>query len=143
MSVYIPIKLQQDIRTHFQDCCGYCHTSKIVLPVTFEFEHIIPLVLGGKTEFENLCFACPMCNRYKATRQSLKDPATGEIIALFHPHQDVWKNHFAWKENFTQLEGLTHKGDITIHALKLNRYELVEARGFWISIGKHPPLFDR
>jgi 5-methylcytosine-specific restriction endonuclease McrA len=85
MSVYVPVKLQQRVREHFQDCCGYCHTSKVVLPVSFEFEHIVPSSAGGETVFENLCFACPMCNRYKAARQTAKDPETGENVPLFHP----------------------------------------------------------
>ncbi|MBD2694826.1 HNH endonuclease [Anabaena catenula] len=32
--------------------------------MTFEVEHIRPLSLGGEAIFENLCFACPSCNRY-------------------------------------------------------------------------------
>jgi HNH endonuclease len=142
MSVYISTKLQQKIRGHFHHCCGYCHTSKIVLPVSFEFEHIVPLVAGGKTVFENLCFSCPMCNRYKAARQAAIDPETGVEVALFHPQQDKWKEHFVWKENFTVLEGLTAKGRTTTLALKLNRLELVEARKLWVKVGKHPPSFE-
>jgi hypothetical protein len=142
MGVYIPNELQQKVREHFRYCCGYCRTSKVVLPVSFEFEHIVPLKAGGKTVFENLCFSCPMCNRYKATRQTAIDPKTGENVALFHPHQDSWEEHFLWKENFTMLEGLTSKGRTTIHALKMNRREIVEARGFWIKVGQHPPKFE-
>ncbi|MEQ8973314.1 MAG: HNH endonuclease [Coleofasciculus sp. C1-SOL-03] len=45
----------------------------------------MPRSAGGETVFDNLCLACPTCNRYKATRQTVPDPLTGESVALFHP----------------------------------------------------------
>ncbi len=70
MSVYIPIELQRKIRNYFSDCCAYCRTAEALTVTNFEFEHIIPLSAGGETVFENLCLACPSCNRYKGTRQT-------------------------------------------------------------------------
>ena len=86
MSEYIAESLKQEIRSHFADCCAYCHTAHALMPVTFECEHIIPRSAGGKTVFENLCLACPMCNRYKSNRQLVPDPQTEEKVLLFHPH---------------------------------------------------------
>jgi 5-methylcytosine-specific restriction endonuclease McrA len=68
MSTYIPVELQQKIRTHFANCCAYCRTAEVLTATTFEFEHIQPRSVGGQTIWENLCLACPSCNRYKANR---------------------------------------------------------------------------
>lgn len=41
MSAYIPVELQQKVRTHFRNCCAYCRTAEALTVVIFEFEHII------------------------------------------------------------------------------------------------------
>lgn len=68
MSVYIPAELRRRVRAHFLQRCAYCQSSEALTAVTFEVEHIQPLSLGGQTDFENLCLACPTCNRHKANR---------------------------------------------------------------------------
>lgn len=65
MSVYIPVELQRQIRAHFANYCAYCLTAESLTVTIFEFEHIMPRSAGGETVFDNLCLACPSCNRYK------------------------------------------------------------------------------
>ena len=110
--------------------------------MTFEFEHIQLLSAGGETVFDNLCFACPSCNRHKSDRQTAIDPESDEAVALFHPQEQVWKEHFAWSENETEMRGLTAIGRGTIAALQMNRPVLVRARGMWVKLGEHPPVLD-
>ncbi|MBD2494583.1 HNH endonuclease [Nostoc sp. FACHB-280] len=142
MSVYIRVELQRQIRECFGECCAYCRTAEFLTAMTFEFEHIRPLSVGGETVFKNLCFACPSCNRYKADRQSAIDPQSGETVALFHPQEQVWQEHFAWDESRTQMNGLTAIGRATIEALQMNRKALVRARAMWVKLGEHPPELD-
>ena len=118
MSVYIPVELKNKIRSHFANLCAYCHTAEALTVTTFEFEHIIPLSSGGKTIFENLCLACPSCNRYKATRQTAIDPNTQNEVKLFNPQQQLWADHFTWSEDTTEIVGLTTIGRATISTLK-------------------------
>lgn len=139
MSVYIPVKLQQQIRTCFFNCCAYCHTAEMLTVAIFEFEHIIPRSVGGETSFENLCLACPTCNRYKANRQTALDPVTQQTIPLFHPQQQSWEDHFGWNENATEIVGLTPIGRATIVVLKMNRPQLIRVRRMWVKMGEHPP----
>lgn len=141
MSVYIRMGLQRQIRTRFGDCCAYCRTTEFLTAMTFEFEHIRPLAAAGETVFENLCFACPSCNRYKGDRQTAIDPESEEIVALFHPQSQVWGEHFAWTESGTEMRGLTAIGRATIAALQMNRPALVRARVMWVKLGEHPPDF--
>lgn len=142
MSVYIPVELQRQVRAHFANCCAYCRTPEALTIAIFEFEHIIPRSADGKTIFENLCLACPTCNRYKAHRQTAPDPLTQEIVLLFHPHLQAWPDHFTWNEDATEIIGLTPVGRATISALKMNRLQLVRVRRMWVKMGEYPPKFE-
>ena len=124
MSVYVPVELRRQTRDHFVNCCAYCRTAEHLTVAIFEFEHIAPRSAGGETAFENICFACPTCNRYKADRTNAIDPATQEIVPLFHPHRDAWSDHFEWNEDTTELTALTATGRATIAALRMNRRQL-------------------
>ncbi|MEO0434734.1 MAG: HNH endonuclease signature motif containing protein [Cyanobacteria bacterium J06656_5] len=142
MSTYISVDLQARIRTQFVNCCAYCQTAEALTVTTFEFEHIHPLSANGQTIFENLCLACPSCNRYKATRQTAIDPVTDLETPLFHPQQQEWTAHFAWNEDATEIIGLTATGRATIQALKMNRSQLTRVRRMWVYLGEHPPSSD-
>lgn len=107
--------------------------------MTFELEHIVPRSAGGATAFENLCFACPFCNRHKADRQMAIDPDTSQPVEFFHPQRQTWTDHFTWSEDSTEIVGLSAVGRATIVALKMNRPELVRVRKLWIKLGEHPP----
>src|SRR4029434_6530046 len=63
MSLYVPAALRRHIRARFLDRCAYCLTAEALIAATFEIEHIIPRSAGGETIFDNLCLACPTCNR--------------------------------------------------------------------------------
>lgn len=83
MSPYIPVKLQRQIRLQFKNRCAYCQTTEALIAITFEIEHVIPRSIGGSATIENLCLACPHCNRHKASRQNFLDPETKDLVPLF------------------------------------------------------------
>ena len=123
------------------DCCAYCRTAEVLTVAIFEFEHILPRSSGGETVFENICYCCPTCNRYKSDRTTAIDPDTQGEVALFHPHRDAWQEHFVWNEDATELMGLSATGRATIRALKMNRRQMVRVRKMWVAMGEHPPDF--
>lgn len=139
MSAHIPFEIRERVREAFQERCAYCQTAERITVVTFEVEHIIPVSKGGMTEFENLCLACPMCNRHKASRTEHIDPATDESVPLFHPRRDRWLDHFTWNVEGSELVGLSSSGRATIAALRINRPQLIRTRKLWIAVGEHPP----
>ena len=139
MSVYIRVELQRQVRSHFANRCAYCQTVERLTMAIFEIEHIIPRSVGGATTFENLCLACPTCNRYKARRQAAADPLTDEIVPLYHPHQQSWSEHFVWSEDGAEIVGRTPMGRATIAALRMNRPQLIHVRRMWVKMGEHPP----
>src|SRR5690242_9586962 len=102
-----------------------------------DFDHIIPEALGGPTEEENLWLACSLCNAFKGNRVNALDPLTNEIVTLFNPRRQIWKEHFAWTTDGTEIVGQTPTGRATVVALQLNRELLVNARKLWVGANLH------
>ncbi len=138
MSEYVAVELRRLVRDQFKTNCAYCQTAESLTVTIFEIEHIVPRSSGGPTEFENLCLACPSCNRFKSNR-TVGQTDTGIESRLFHPHRDAWLDHFDWSVNGTLIVGLTDVGVATINTLRMNREQVVEVRRLWVSAERHPP----
>ncbi len=104
-----------------------------------EIEHIIPRSLGGSDNEENLWLSCGLCNRYKGSQSTGKDPLTKEEVSLFNPRTLSWWEHFSWSADSTRIIGLTAAGRATVEALNLNNEIAVEVRRNWTLAGWHPP----
>jgi hypothetical protein len=140
MSAYVPDDLRRQVRKRYSDCCAYCQTAEKLSVAVFEIEHVVPRSCGGQTVLENLCLACPMCNRYKADRLVAVAPHMENTVPLFSPSQDSWADHFAWSEDATKIIGLTLIGEATIYTLRMNRPTIVRLRRMWVVMGEHPPM---
>lgn len=64
---------------------------------------------------------------------------SGEVVELFHPRRDRFREHFVWSADCTLLLGLTPKGRATVEALHLNREGVVKLRRVLYAMGEHPP----
>ena len=142
MSAYVPAAVRRQVRERFADRCGYCRTAEGLTATAFEIEHVEPRAAGGVTAFENLCLACPMCNRFKATATTATDPGTAAVVPLFHPHRDVWSDHFEWSADATEVGGRTPVGRATAAAFRMNRPAMIRVRRMWAALGEHPPQTD-
>jgi len=142
MSAYISVELRRQVRELFANRCAYCHTAEDLTVAIFELEHIQPRSAGGETVLDNLCLACPTCNRYKSDLVLAKDPISGLEFRLFHPQQDHWLDHFSWNDDATGILGLTPVGRATIEALKMNRPQIIRVRRMWVAMNEHPPDID-
>jgi hypothetical protein len=103
-------------------------------------DHVIPLAAGGSQSMDNLCLCCYRCNEFKGARLTAPDPASGEMIALFNPLTQTWREHFSWSEGDLQINGLTPVGRATVDVLHLNSVFMITARRIWNLAGFHPPL---
>jgi hypothetical protein len=54
------------------------------------------------------------------------DPVSGEAIRLFHPRQDLWRDHFRYANGV--IEPLTRIGSATVRILRMNTTERVAER---------------
>lgn len=142
MSVYVPLSLQRLVRERFRDCCAYCKTAERLTATAFELEHIRPRSLGGETAFGNLCLSCPMCNRYKSDSSSAVDPLTQIVVPLFHPQEQGWGTHFAWRSDGIEIIGLSSTGRATLTALRMNRSAMIRVRRMWVAMEEHPPNWE-
>lgn len=106
--------------------CEYCWMQQLLQGATFHVEHIIPRSRGGKSEIQNLAWACPGCNLHKSNRVEVTAPKGEEPVPLFHPRRDVWDEHFCWERH--QIVGLTRIGRATIETLLLNHKRRVKIR---------------
>ena len=114
----------------------------------FTVAHVIPRSLGGSDEVDNLALACRRCNERRYNFVAGIDPETQEIVPIFNPRRQTWKEHFVWVDQGVVIEGITPVGRATCTRLDLNdlRYpendSIRETRRFWIKTGLHPPSDD-
>lgn len=136
---HITFDLRQRVVETAGHRCEYCQTQELIIGMPLEVEHITPEAQGGSSDETNLCLACPRCNRHKGTQTTFKDEETGAEVPLFHPRQQEWRDHFAWRQNGLYLVGLTPTGRATVAALKINNPYIVRSRRIWTEAGWHPP----
>jgi hypothetical protein len=99
----------------------------------------VPVAAGGPTTRENLWRSCRDCNERKGAQAQARDPESGEIVSLYHPRAQRWRDHFRWSDDGLLIVGLTATGRATVEALSLNRPHQLIARQRWVLVGWHPP----
>ncbi len=117
--------------------CEYCRMHQSLQGATFHVEHIIPRSRGGKSEIENLAWACPGCNLHKSNRVEVSAPEDLEPVPLFHPRLHEWDEHFCW-EGY-QVIGLTRIGRATVATLVLNHERRIKIRQAEALFNLFPP----
>jgi 5-methylcytosine-specific restriction endonuclease McrA len=118
---YIRKAVRQQVIERSKGYCEYCKFLAIYSHDSFVIEHIEPIVLGSSNELDNLAYACGGCNSFKQAAVQAIDPETQQFVPLFHPREQLWKDHFKWSTDVLLIEGLTPSGRATIERLKTNR----------------------
>lgn len=106
--------------------CEYCRLPDFVQLLPFHVEHIVARQHGGIDDLDNLAWSCDRCNAYKGPNLSSIDPATGELVALFHPRRDPWHEHFTVDNG--EIVGLSPVGRATARLLQVNARHRVQLR---------------
>lgn len=104
-----------------------------------EIEHIIAIANGGTDNEQNLWLACRQCNSYKSTKIYIIDSLTNHRLKIFNPQTQIWKRHFQFSEDKTEIVGKTACGRATVEALKMNSEILVSVRKLWVEYDLFPP----
>jgi hypothetical protein len=119
--------LRDEVRRRARHTCEYCRLPQDAQPwVRFHIEHIRPRQHGGTNEPDNLCLACPHCNRFKGPNLASIDPVTDELTPLFDPRTDQWHQHFSLVEH--HILGISAIGRVTVAVLKMNAADRVQLR---------------
>jgi HNH endonuclease len=138
-SDYVPVALKQLVFERAIGLCEYCRSQAKYAIDPLVIDHIQPFSRGGQTIAENLALSCQTCNNYKYNKTEAPDPATGQLVPLFHPRQLEWNQHFAWNEDTTQMLGITAIGRATVALLQTNREGVINMRRVLAIMGEHPP----
>ncbi len=132
----IPLKLQKKVRARANEKCEYCLLHQSFGFLTFHIEHIVSLKHGGGNEFENLALACPHCNSNKGTDLATFLGSYQNIIPLFNPRLQNWKEHFQTENG--EIIGLTPIGQATIKLLCVNEPDRLILRRILAEEGMYP-----
>ncbi len=138
-SRYITDAQKQVVVERAQNCCEYCRSQARFATESFSVEHIIPRSQGGETALDNLALAGQGCNNHKYNKVEGRDPTTGDNAPLYHPRQQLWRDHFVWNDDYALVIGLTPTGRVTVETLQLNREGVVNLRRILAALGEHPP----
>lgn len=140
MSDTISKQTRRAVAERAKGCCEYCYSQERFAPVSFSVEHIIPRQVGGASAIDNLALSCQECNNHKYIKIKAYDPASDELVPLYHPRQHHWAEHFTWSDDFTFIIGISPTGRATIEALQLNRQGVVNLRRVLYEMAEHPPI---
>ena len=118
--------------------CEYCQLHQTDEPFpTFHVEHIVARKHGGNDDPANLALSCHRCNLGKSSNLSGRDILTGDIVLLFHPRMQKWRDHFRWSG--PKLVGRTKIGRATIAVLNINQPKQFRLRSILIKASRFPP----
>jgi 5-methylcytosine-specific restriction endonuclease McrA len=106
--------------------CEYCLIHEDDAGFSHQVDHIVSRKHGGTSAFDNLAYACILCNRYKGSDVAAINPKTAEAVRLFHPRHDRWVDHFRFAADF--VEPLSDVGSATVRLLRLNAAERLAER---------------
>lgn len=134
--------IRKKVEERAKKLCEYCLSPLEFSSDPFSIEHIFPTSKGGTDDLENLALACQGCNGHKSTKTEAFDTISQTTATFYNPRKDVWSEHFAWNEDFTEIIGKTAKGRVTIKILKLNRQRVMNLRRILILAGEHPPNME-
>lgn len=135
----VPAEQRRTVAARARGCCEYCRSQARFGLESFSVDHIVPRNVGGATALDNLAWCCQGCNNHKYAKTHARDPVTKEIVSLYHPRQQRWRDHFAWSDDFTLIIGLTPIGRATIEALQMNRKPIINLRRVLYAMREHPP----
>ncbi|MGF1463762.1 MAG: HNH endonuclease [Maricaulaceae bacterium] len=108
--------VKEQLRRETKDKCAYCE-SRVTVVAHGDIEHVTPKSVKPEHTFEwnNLTFACQICNQNKSDKENIFDPyndSMTEIVFLAPPY----------------LIGRSIQTQRTIIQLDLNRPALIEDR---------------
>jgi hypothetical protein len=133
---YIPADVRRMVVDRAARACEYCLLAGEDYPNTFHVDHVIGEKHGGPTEPCNLALSCPECNTAKGSDIATINWPTSDVIRLFNPRHDDWREHFALAG--AVIEGLTDIGRGTVRLLQFNDPDRVELREALVAGGRYP-----
>lgn len=86
--------------------------------------------------FDNLAYACVVCNRQKGSDLGSIDWKTKNLVRFFNPRLDQWSKHFYLQE--ARLISRTSIGEVTVRILTFNSASQIVERQVLIDEKRYP-----
>jgi hypothetical protein len=135
MSRYIGAELRRLVELRAKSSCEYCLIRESDTYLGCQVDHIISEKHGGRTESENLAYACTVCNQAKGSDIGSIAPTTGEYVRFFNPRTDTWADHFKMQD--AVISPRSTIGDATVKILRFNDPERLLERQALIIVGRY------
>lgn len=132
----ISTQLRQQVSIRADNRCEYCLLSEEDSTIRHTIDHIRALKHEGSSDAENLALACIDCNRNKGSDIATFDPDSQQLVRLFDPRHDIWREHFTLDK--ATIVGLTPIGRGTVNILQFNEPTRVQHRAFLQAKGNYP-----
>lgn len=133
MNKKIPNELRKLVIELSANCCEYCHLPDEDSYYGFQIDHIICRKHRGKTNLQNLAYACPDCNRYKGSDLGTYLYNSLDFTRFFHPRIDDWDEHFVLNRN-GEISARTDIGEATIRIFLINHPDRIIERRVLIEL---------
>jgi len=116
--------------------CEYCLIAEQDAYFRFQVEHIISGKHGGSSEIDNLALSCVFCNRFKGSDIASVVLGQDQLVRLYHPRNDRWRNHF--RLDGVIIEPLSQIAEATIRILQMNHDDQILERLTLKRRGRYP-----
>jgi hypothetical protein len=136
VSSYVSTELRRLVRERANGLCEYCLIHEDDTFYGCQVDHIISEKHGGRTDAENLAYACSFCNRFKGTDLGSIASQTGELTRFYNPRTDQWSEHF--RLDGAQIIPRTSIGEVTSKVFGLNAFDRIVERTLLVSVGRYP-----
>ncbi len=136
MSRYISEQLRRLVANRANNLCEYCLIHDEDTFFSCQVDHIISLKHNGKTEPENLAFACAFCNRNKGSDIGSILLPGNKFTRFYNPRTDKWSYHFELEESI--IKAITDIGKATVKILDFNNIDRIIERKTLIDERRYP-----
>lgn len=133
---YISAELRRLVIRRAGGRCEYCLVPQDAVFSPHQPDHIIAEQHSGLTEADNLALSCLHCNRHKGPNIASIDVETNQLVFLFNPRTQIWREHFVLEGAL--IRPVTAVGRTTVRVLNLNSLERIEVRQMLIEDGLYP-----
>jgi len=114
---------RNDLKTDYNDRCGYCNDIDTWRNIWFEIDHFVPKAHFNVltiNDYSNLVYACRSCNNAKRAKWPTKDEAIHNYnnVGFIDPCDDYYDKQFERLDSGRILP-VTELGNYMYNALKL------------------------
>ena len=136
MAADLSDKIRLEVAARAGHRCEYCLIREPDTGFPLEVDHIISRKHGGRSDPDNLAYACVRCNAWKGADVGSIATASGGYVSLFHPRRQRWEDHFVLRG--AVIEPVTAEAEATVRLLKLNIEKRVVERQLLVALGRYP-----